>query len=168
MDTTELMVQELATADYGSESVVKMDDGRVIRCRVEIDDIPASEHINDADGWGKVSEYAYDYHRAGNTPRPDGFDSNAEKIQVDRGAWMWWQPPTDVARTDPHFAEVRQEVRDLLEMGFRGVVLELCNGIDAYGRPIVTEVASLWGIDSLDNGYMATVVAELLDELLDR
>ena len=68
-------------------------------------------------------------------------------------------------RGTPEFAEFRRLVLDLLEYGYKGVTLELCDGTDAYGRPVVRDVASLWGIDSLDNGYLAEVISELAGEL---
>ena len=46
-----------------------------------------------------------------------------------------------------------------------GVVLELCEGEDHCGAPIVRDSASLWGIDSLEDGYLLTVVGELWGEL---
>src|SRR5258708_24402875 len=91
------------------------------------------------------------------------------RLQVGRGDWVWWEPPSpemigvtwDKATMDAEAARIR----DLIEVGHVGVVLELLDGIDAYGKPIVRNVASLWGIDSLADGYLADVLADLLGEL---
>jgi hypothetical protein len=96
--------------------------------------------------------------------RPDDFDGNAEKLWLSSD-FVWWQPPPDVPRTSEHFAAFRSQVRSLAEYGYCGVIVELLDGEDAYHRPIVREVASLWGIDSLDNGYLREVVGDLLSEL---
>jgi hypothetical protein len=57
-------------------------------------------------------------------------------------------------------------VRDLLEYGFSIVTVERCEGTDAYGRPIVRDVASLAGIEPYsDDDDLASIVSELLDEL---
>lgn len=147
-------------ADDGD--VLKLDDGRMLRLRIEVDQ---DFSINDYDGDGKTEQHAHSYSED-RPQRPAGFTGNAEKIQVDRGYWMWWEPPADgPKRGTPEFIAERARVRDLLECGFKGVVLELCVGIDAYGRPIVVGSESLWAIDSLDNGYLAEVVSELAEEI---
>lgn len=99
------------------------------------------------------------------TLRPKDFDGNAEKLNVNRGDSLWWQPPDEVKRSDEGFVKFKANVLNLLEYGFSGVVLELLHGEDAYNNPIVVQVASLWGIDSLENGYLKEVVHELVEEL---
>ena len=81
-------------------------------------------------------------------PRPDGFDGNAEKLSYGNGDCVWWQPHSDgPKRGTPEFEQERKHVRDLLEFGMCGFILELLEGKDAYRQPIVTKVASLWGIE---------------------
>lgn len=99
--------------------------------------------------------------------RPAGFTGNAEKLHYGQRAYypIWWEPPKDIKRSDPTFSKFRQIVQDLLDFGYKGVILEVLEGKDAYRRDIVTKSASLWGIDSLENGYLLEVVAELAAEL---
>ena len=144
-------------------AVVKLDDGTALRVRIEPD---YDTNINDFDCYGAVEPASTRYNDYEEGPRrPDGFDGNAEKIEYARGAWMWWQPPADIPRTDPAFPKFRDAVRDILEMGFSGVILERLDGTDAYGRDIVTDVASLWGIDSLADSYLREVVKDLAHDL---
>jgi hypothetical protein len=113
--------------------------------------------INDFDCYGKVSQYAYDYTDSReSTRRPEGFDGSARKIQVDRGSWMWWQPYRDEDGKVYDSPEDVREVRDLLEMGFRGVSVER-QQVGPCGHWHTADVASLGGIDSLANGYLAEV-----------
>lgn len=142
---------------------VDLEDGRTVRLSIQqdIDSDPRDDEF-----FGTYSKYAYDYSRDGKTPRPDGFDGNAEKIEVAQGYWVWWQPPKDGPKRDtPEFREMRQAVLDLWHMGYVSVVLEITKDKDAYHRPIVVDVASLSGIDSLENGYLREVVGELLAEV---
>lgn len=140
-------------------------DGRKVRIRVEVDQ---DTSVSDFDCYGKVewigrNLYDYDGRRKG---RPDGFDGNAEKLWTyESGAEsFWWQPPKDgPKRTDPEFAAFKQLVRELVTWGFKGVVVEVLDGEDAYHRPIVRDVASLWGIDSLDD---TDLLAEYVSDLL--
>jgi hypothetical protein len=90
---------------------------------------------------------------------------NAEKIWYGNDGPWWWEPPVDVKRTDPVFKSLRDNVRELLAFGFKGVTLELLSTCDGCHRSQVDSSASLWGIDSLDNGYIHEVVSELADEL---
>jgi hypothetical protein len=57
---------------------------------------------------------------------------------------------------------------DLCEFGFVVVTLELCDGTDAYGRPIVVKAESLGGneCDCMSEPYGAELVADLVTELL--
>ena len=148
----------------GDGDTLELADGRMLRLKIEVDQ---DASINDSDVYGHVEQYSHDYIRDGHAERPNDFTGNAEKIQTDRGSWIWWEPPADgPKRGTLGFGNFRRQVRDLLEMGFSGVTLELCSGTDAYGRPIVINVASLWGIDSFEGGYLFEVVAELAAEVL--
>ncbi len=162
-----------ALSDDGD--VFKFDDGRELRLRIEQDQ---DSSIRDADCWGEVSEYAYDYWRDGKTPRPDGFDGNAEKIEVDRGLWVWWQPPRGemawidpetgkVARRDSEaFLKARSDVVDLLRYGFVGIIVELWHSCPECSTRHEDNSASLWGIESMvDAAYKREVISDLLDEL---
>lgn len=98
-------------------------DGEVWSVEATYDEITT---INDYECYGEVSKYAYDYWSESQTPRPSHFTGRAVKIQVDRGYWMWWEPPVggdyiSAADWDSN-AELRRsftaQVRDLLEGGF--------------------------------------------------
>ena len=142
---------------------VDLADGRTLRLRIETD---MDTTINDSDTYGKSERYCHDYWRDGRTLRPDDFTGNAEKVQVDRGDWIWWEPPADgPKRGTPEFRKFRSLVADLLSRGFYVVTLELCAGIDAYNWRIVVDVASLGGVDSVDGENLAFVLPDLLSEL---
>ncbi len=159
-------------AGYGAPETIEH-DGVQYRVTVDLDDMPVLPIQNWGDIWGKTSEYAYDYTNDRETPRPDGFTGNAEKIEVDRGYWVWWEPFNDGGdypinkRGTSEFDQYRAQVTDLLRTGFYVVTLERLEGIDAYGQPIVAAFASLGGIDSLGfaSDFLAEICGELFDEL---
>ena len=159
MTTTELDLSPLQ--DDGD--TLDLGDGRMLRLRIEVDQ---SASINDYDCYGRVSTERERETLWGYKSRPSDVTGNAEKLWYGNLGFLgWWEPPADVKRTDPHFRELREEVKELLAYGFSGVILELCEGRDYYGKPVVINSASLWGIDSLDNGYIHEVVRELADEM---
>jgi len=145
---------------------VDLPDGRTLRVRIVVDE---DHSVTDEEFWGEfewVRGSRWDDH----TRRPDGFDGNAEIFDRDHGSVLWWQPPRgdyalSYGRGTKEFAEFRQSVRDLLNYGFKGVIVELLDGFDAYQRPIVTQSESLWGIDSVEDGALAYVVADLVAEM---
>lgn len=160
-------------------ATLELDDGRTLRLRIETDQ---DWSIDDSDcygriGWGETNE-------GGNPVRPAGFDGGAEKIDT-LGGPVWWQPPTDlmIQRGTAEWSAYRSFLGDLISFGFKSVGLELLEGEDHYGRPIVVGAAWLGGIDTLDqpwavrdergepqyvqNGYLAEIVSELAAEVLD-
>jgi hypothetical protein len=149
-----------ALGDDGT--TVKTDSGHVYRLRVEADQ---DTDVSDFDCYGRIGLSERDRH-TGRERRPDGFDGGAEKLST-LGGEVWWQPPSDMAieRGSQEWRDYRYFLSDLVSYGFKGVVLERLEGTDAYGRPIVVDVASLWGIDSLDNGYLAYLVGDLYEEI---
>lgn len=143
---------------------VDLPDGRKLRLRIEPD---PHATINDFDCYGKCST-VHDYIRDGKQPRPDGFDGNAEKIQVDRGLWVWWQPSSDgPKRGTPEFDKDRRQIRDLLELGFCVVGVELLDvSADHYGRGVVRDAAYLGAVEPYpDKDYLLSVVTDLVTEL---
>lgn len=163
------VVGKLGNAEYGAPAVFELADGREFALTIELDE---DTNIRDYETFDSFSKYAYDYARDGREPRPDDMDGNAEKIQVDRGSYVWWQPPADVKRTDEGFAAFRATVRDILECGYCGYVLELRRGTDAMGRPIAEKVASLWGIENIyecrpDSEYGQSIIRDLVAELAE-
>jgi len=156
MNVATLDLRELAQ----DGDILKMDDGRSLRLRIETDpDTTVSDY---PDAYGRVAWTTRDPYRYNDAPRPAGFDGKARKMST-QSASYWWQPPEDVPADQVD--SLASLVRDLVNYGFSAVIVELLDGSDAYGRLIVVDVASLWGIDSLDDGYLATVVADLVDEL---
>jgi len=138
-----------------------LEDGRVLRLRIEPDDVNPFE--DNPDFYGRIASTERN-RETGRSQRPDGFDGNAEKLSIYNDV-IWWQPPKDVKRTSEHFAGFRDFIRELASFGSHYVALEILEGEDAYHRPIVVNVASLGGIDSLDGGYLEQVVTELAAEL---
>lgn len=134
--------------------------------------------INDYDCYGKVSEYIQYWFQ--HKPRPEGFTGRALKIDADRSGFVWWEPYGDeygytdehgehhsrkweqLPRTEQH--REKNAVTRLIQQGFVGITVsryEKCN----MGHYHVTQTASLGGIDGLDNGYGAEVVADLVNEV---
>lgn len=158
-------------ADLGDDGdTVELPDGRTLRLRIEPDQ---DQRMPDGDWFGAIefvksprrdsiaADYGYPH-----SARPAGFDGAAEILRCNNCDPVWWQPPED-ARKDRHLRDsMRSTLVNVLEYGYCGLVLELCDGRDAYGRPIVVNMASLWGIEPFpDAGYVAEVVADLAAEL---
>lgn len=155
MDLTELR-------DDGD--TIDLEDGRKLRLRIEPD---MDAQINDFDSYGKI-EWGTKDQNSGHEQRPKGFNGNAEKLSIySGGVSLWWQPPEGMTakRGTEAWRQERSAIRDLAEYGFKGVILEVLDGEDAYHRPIVTKTASLWGIDSFDHGYLTEVLGDLATEL---
>lgn len=142
-----------------------LDDGRVLRLREE----PDYDHsIQDDEFYGKVSFDRVRRNDLGWEARPEGFTGNAEKLWYGNDGPWWWEPPADgPKRGTPEFRKFRDDVRELLAFGYKGLILELCEGTDFYGRYIVQNVASVWGIEAMaKDQYIQEVVSELADELV--
>ena len=159
---TDTLTLDLAELQDDGDTL-ELDETRALRLKIEVDQ---DSDVTSDEFYGAFGEPRRDIN-TGREIRPAGFTGNAEKLHYGQRAYypIWWEPPKDVKRSDPNFSKFRQIVQDLLDFGYKCVTLELLEGKDAYGRPIVTRTASLWGIDSLDNGYLAEVVRELIDEL---
>lgn len=134
--------------------------------------------INDYDSMGRVSDYFT--YRDDRSPRPDGFTGRALKIDADRSGFVWWEPyDGEYGYTDengeyqvckweqlPPNEQHREKMwaTRLIQEGFVGITVsrhERCN----MGHYHVTQTASLGGIDGLENGYGAEVVADLIHEV---
>lgn len=181
MTMTEWMKPALADLTEDGDTV-GLADGRTLRLSILTD-----EHAN-VDDYGDecYGRFAWpDEYRDRNTGRPrrpDGFDGNAEKIDTISGP-IWWQPPVDLVleRGSEEWRAYASFLGELVSFGFKGVRLEILDGEDVYGHPIVRAEASLWGIDTLDThaytdtagvhhpfvsgGYLADVVHDLATEL---
>ena len=150
----------------GDGDTFELEDGRTLRLKVEPDD---DSSIMDEQGegvWcGRLAWVNRDRWTGHDAPRPDGFDGRARKLQRNSGDPIWWQPPEDLDADN--IVAMSKTLLDLLEYGYCGVIVELCDGEDAYHRPIVVKTASLWGIEPFpDKDYLAEVVRELVEEVL--
>ena len=155
--------------DNGSVVVIDEDAQRALRLRIVPDE---GATINDYESDGKVewvkmdTDWSPPRHQ-----RPDGFSGRARVIRVDYPHVLWWDPPSPeligtVWDEETMRAEERR-VRDICEYGFSGVILELCEGKDFYGKWIVRDQESLWGLewDIAGSKYLEEVVKELFYEL---
>lgn len=162
METTLERLGDLATT-----GTLDIGGGFTLRFRQEPDEFTT---MNDFDCYGRT-EWSPNNRYTGNTHRPDGFDGMAEKLVTDRGNTLWWQPPAGCKddrrqwHTDKTYQRaMRQTVRDIVEYGFVSYVVELVNGTDAYGRPIVVDFACVGGVEpfaEIDLGCLDDVVAQL-------
>ena len=146
-----------------------------VRLTVVPDDVDRVQMLNDDDfygrvAWGRFNRYHVTCDAYGRTLRPDGFDGNAEIIQHNYPRdVLWWQPPADVPRTSEHFASLRSTVRDLVEYGYVGYVVDVRTTIPtAWGdRTVKVATASLWGIDTHNPREYPSAVADLVAECFE-
>lgn len=129
--------------------------GQKLRLRIEVDQ---DTEINDSDCYGKVEWIQRGHHQ---DPRPDGFDGKARKLWGASDPF-WWQP-WDGA-TDAQIAEFIPLLRELMEYGFKVVVLELLEvTTDSRGGEHEVEIdrACLGGVDA----FYPDLIGELIGEL---
>jgi hypothetical protein len=153
--------------NYDDPYKVEVGDSRYVLTMGVDQFYSAPEFINDCDEsiYGRVSKYAYDYWRDGNEPRPDGFTGRARKVQVDRGYWMWWEPPATLWVNDTEVpfeqagdeaTKLTRQVCDLLEGGVHYVTVErqercsmghwhtvdsaACGGVDRPYRELIDDL----------------------------
>lgn len=160
--TLEELREALAESLYGAPVTAEY-AGKVYRCSVGPDEYASV--MDDGDWYGALAPITDRWYHFPPT-RPDGFDGRARKIHTRDGDY-WWQPPADV--TDEHLSAMRENLTELLEWGYSTVALELLDGTDAYGSPIVVQVASLGAVDLTGNepaDVLGDVLGDLLAELL--
>lgn len=157
---------EITRALTDDGDTLELPDGRTLRVRTEPDDMTIMDEQGEGMWCGRLEwvRANRDYWPA-RYSRPDGFDGAAEIIRREDGEALWWDVPTDL-RGDANRENrdaVRREITELLNCGYRVVVLELCNGEDAYGRPIVESFASVgavgWSVS------LGEFIPDLADEL---
>lgn len=159
------LAKALHGAYMGQSAEVTMHDGRTLR--VEITHDPDT-HVNDSpDVWGKL-EWDNGRHYE-QVQRPKGFNGNAEVVATDHGSRLWWQPPADISRKDDVFNRIRESIsawcRD--EWHYVVVSVELHDAIGANYAPAVIDVRHLGGVEDEDEQYIASVIGELVEELLE-
>src|SRR5436190_12045436 len=115
-------------ADLTDDGDVYVFDGTrySLTLHIEVDDITAMEHINDADCWGQV-EWAKVDSDTGYCTRPRHFTGAARKLAIN--GWhmegdVWWEPYREGHKVydDP---ETVADMRRLLGDGFRQVGVTL-------------------------------------------
>lgn len=154
-------------ADLEPGDLLDVGNGRKVRYLVEPDHFA---HLNDWDDYGRT-EWVKP-HRWGtykHAERPDGFDGSARILNVG-GDDVWWQPPSDWHTLTP---ETQRHTLDMvyriLEVGYQWVTVEVCEGADHYGNPIVTGAYSYGGVEPWEYGdtsTLAMVLPDLLGEVL--
>jgi hypothetical protein len=158
--TTDLDLTDL----QNDGNTIELTDGRRLRMRIEVDQ-DASINDYEADGrveWTRDNSYG--------SQRPADFTGRARNLDHSFGSTLWWEIPApemigDVW-TDAEMRSQEARIRKLVEYGFSVVTLELLDGADAYGRPVVTQYQRLGGIDSVDNGeYLTELVRDLLAQM---
>lgn len=146
--------------------IIDMPDGRKLRLRIVTDDCDVMDLWTD-DCYGRV-----EWEKRGEYPqRPDGFDGNAEKLSIGRGNdRLWWQPPADVKRSDTSaFRKLRANVTDLFEYGWQIISLEVLDGTDYYGRPIVTWADSVGGIEPFTDWHdRCEVIGDMAENIPEK
>src|SRR5665213_793852 len=141
---------------------LELGHGQTLRLRVEVDE---DYSINDYDSDGKTAWGTRDGD-TGYERRPEGFTGAAEKLGIyDHGVSLWWQPydlkNMSIRPGTPEWKQERARIRDLAEYGFKIVTLEVLEGEDAYGRPIVVKAASCGGVDALYPELLLELFSEL-------
>jgi len=137
-------------------------DGRILRLRVRGDEYTRLE--DDGDWFGAVEWVPYAGGLPGN--RPHTMNGAAEVLDRTRYSQLWWQPPTDAVKDATLRKSLKRSIEMIMAYGYSEYVLELCEGRDAYGRPIVTNMTSRGGIEpTYDSEFIDEIVAEMMSEL---
>lgn len=157
--TTKELQRELINSLVADDSY-DLADGRMLRLIEESD--PFTDIRDYADCYGIVEWIAPGRRQH---ERPAMFDGAAYKLWIN-GDCYWWQPPADIIGNDEAVKGTCRAVCDLLEHGTSQLRVELCDGADVYGRPIVREFAVIGGIEwgmtfAVKADYVADLVAEL-------
>ncbi len=148
-------LDKLQTLD-GDGAKVTLAGDYILRLRISGDEFMTIDDFEDF--YGRVTP-----QNKRDSRRPEGFNGRARKITNPSGTY-WWQPPADVA--DDQLAELKRSVAQLIEYGFISVTLELIQGQDGYGRPIVREHVSTFGVEwDASPSDIARIACDLFEEL---
>lgn len=159
-ETLQELAQELSTCEYGAPTLAEF-AGMTFRATWEIDyDMSI---FDDGDWYGALAWVKTERWGGRDENRPDGFDGAARKLQTRGGDPVWWQPPADVPADKLN--DMASTILDILEYGYRGIVVERCEGVDHYGRPIVVDATSLWGLAGCDSEGHAFIIADMIHEV---
>ncbi|HWC37358.1 MAG TPA: hypothetical protein VG476_02460 [Acidimicrobiales bacterium] len=144
----------------GNGDTIDLDDGRTLRLRFERDDLDPFREFEES--YGQVThETSTRVNDFGYHVRPDGFGGRSRKVTV-LGDTYWWNPPDDMP--DDQIEQGKQTVRDLIEFGLCGVILEVIDPKD-----YLTDSESLWALEpSPDGDYLLDIVGDLWGEIVGR
>ena len=154
----------LATDEIAQNLVVsethELGDNEILRVTVQDE---ACHYADWVDCYGAI-----EFVRRGSrsNQRPAGFDGAARKLWSGSDCF-WWQPPSEIVN-DPDALKITQRaVQNLVDNGIQMVTIEYCSGQDAYGRPIVSDFATLGAVEWYggDAEYRTYIVIGLLAEL---
>jgi hypothetical protein len=165
---TDQSISEIVS-DLMASDECEMEDGTTIRVRWEPDtDSNLMDEQGEGEWCGKLA-WPKRNRDLGRDERPDGFTGGAEIIRL-RDGNVWWEVPVDLRgeanreARDSH----RRAITDLLEYGYDVAVVEVCEGTDVYGRPIVRNVASIGGVEfGTDDVGRREILGDLVREVLD-
>lgn len=140
---------------------LELPDGMTLRLRDEPDEFCTINEFSDC--YGKVVFRDRNRYSGHGQNRPDDFDGRAEVVRTFSDEF-WWQPPSDV--TKEHLPTLRNTVREILDWGFKTLVLEICEDTDAYGKSIVRDYTMLGGIEPmLDDKYIMELLVDMVQDL---
>lgn len=168
-NTLAAIIGHLAQAEIGEPVSIVVDGARYV-CAIELDDIMGASYINSFDTYGKVEWRRPGFDRDGSRgTRPPHFTGAARLLTTDEGDRYWWEPYREGHKVYDSDATRAQVMALLNGEGPWGVTVTMFDveTCQCCGHTEVSErdMASLWGIDSLENGYKAEVISELLAEL---
>lgn len=139
-------------------------DGRTLRVRI----LPDHDYrvTDDSDWFGALAPVTLDRCTGWHDGRPAGFDGAAVIITDHHGDRWWWQAPDDVRANPDRMTAMRACLVDALTYGASVVMLDLCDGTDAFGAPIVRHYVCIGGVlDAYDTDVLREVLSDLLDDL---
>ena len=151
--------------DLANGKKVTLPNGAFLRAKQIPDE---NTLINDyEDCYGRIEPVVYSKYTGYSKPRPNGFDGSAEIIRSHHNDPYWWQPPKDIIRDRKAMDITRNVLREILDFGMHCWVLEMCNGSDAYGNPIVHDYQSICGLEPLmSHEDTVLILKDLAHELL--
>lgn len=127
-------------------------DGIEYTARIEPDDLSLLDEQGEGMWCGRIEWTRGDDY--GSRKPADFVNGRTVKLVTDDGSTLWWEVPADVPMGERR--ELERAIRDILDYGYVGVVVESNDG----------QGEALWGIAPSDYNYQTTVANELLDQLM--
>ncbi len=159
----DITTDQLADLADPQGATIDIGNGLALRLTVGQDE---TTNVNDDDCYGRIEwGTTNDYGEV----RPDGFDGRARILRHDSHGSLWWQPPSaDYCPADQR-DDLARRVSELAEYGFSYVAVALVETVtDSLGgtHDVTVDSASLGGLDVDDHSEWATVLADLLPDLV--